>query len=204
MVRLPCAVVGVACALLGGVADAAPFKLQTNVSTVVTRTDREACTAQPALPWCVSDGQARSERSWSANEVSEFQRKVVSGFSYSYRPLDGWRSSYDQATSGQRWSAECDGMTFTVLDGLAREGFPKSKMWRAIVMPTKGVGMVQHMVGIVEVDGQYLVVGDTNRDGVYQLGRAEFSPILISQVSEGSFWRRAVQGSTLVTRATAD
>ena len=182
-------------------AEAAPFKLQTDGPWVTTAQDRNACAAQPTLPWCSPDAvELVSQVDWTVAGVAAFQADLTAAFQYSYATDIPWRSHYDEAASGARWLDDCDGLTFTVLDGLARHGFPREKMYRAVVKPRGNASFVAHMVAIVEVEGIYLVVGDTDHSAPYPLAKASFTPVLLSKVSDGPRWRRAALNARLMAR----
>lgn len=187
----------VAVAALATSALAEPFDQAPDAKLVRTVKDREACAAQASLVWCSPDQARPAEAEWTIEAVAKFQAKLTANFQYSYEADLPWRSSFDKAAGGGRWADDCDGLTFTLIDGLARQGFPIDKMWRAIVSPERNASYVMHMVGVVEVGGIYYVIGDTNHDGPYPLGKADFSPRLFSKVSEGAQWKRAALNSSV-------
>lgn len=179
-------------ACLSSPAIADPFKLKDDGLWVTTAKDREACSADQGLAWCSPASIERvAYTEWSTDRVAKLQAALTTSFQYSYATDLPWRSHIAAATDGARWVDDCDGLTFTVLDALAKAGFPKDKMYRAIVSPQGNASFVMHMVGIVEVDGIYLVVGDSDHSAPYPLARAKFKPQLLSKVSEGWRWKRA-------------
>lgn len=188
---------------------AGPVALQAGAPGVRVAQDREACSVQADLPWCVAGEDAAGSREWTLEEVQALQTSLTGRFSYSYDPQKPWRSSYVKAAAGKSWSDDCDGLVFTMFDAMARQGFPKSKMWRAVVTPKKSASFVRHMVGIVEVGGRYYVIGDTGRSGdddsvgaIYSLRSAEFTVDLLSQVSGGSLWRRVELNAPLMSQVS--
>ncbi len=182
-------------------AAASPFNLERDGPWVRTPKDREACSAQ-ALAWC---SEAAVEKvaytDWTIEAVAGLQAKLTANFQYSYAVEMPWRSHFEAAAAGQRWVDDCDGLTFTMIDALARAGFPTDKLYRAIVSPQGNASSVAHMVGIVEVGGLYYVVGDSDHAEPYPLRQARFKPLLLSKVSEGSRWKRAALNSPLRARA---
>lgn len=180
---------------VAGPAIASPFKLQPDSPRVGTAQDRQACAAQK-LPWCDGGSVQRvSVGDWTIARVAAVQAPLTAKFSYSYDPLAPWRSHLSEAASGVVWADDCDGLTFTVLEALAVEGFAPDKMYRAVVRPAGSASSVSHMVGIVEVEGIYLVVGDSDHLAPYPLAKATFKPLLLSKVSEGRHWLRAALNS---------
>lgn len=188
-------------AVLASPCAADPFKLKDDGQWVTTAKDREACSADQGLAWCSPQAIERIAFSdWSADRVAQLQTALTSSFQYSYATDLPWRSHFAEATAGTRWIDDCDGLTFTVLDALARAGFPKDKMWRAVVSPQGNASYVMHMVGIVEVDGIYLVVGDSDHSEPYPLAKAKFKPQLLSKVSDGWRWKRAALNARPLAR----
>ncbi len=186
-------------------AHAAPFKLQPDSPRVVTAKDRVACGVQTQLPWCEGRVFQRvSDQTWTIEKVAALQASLTAKFLYSYDPDAPWRSHLDVAGSGAAWADDCDGLTFTVLDALAAQGFPAEKIYRAVVNPEGNASMVAHMVGIVEVEGIYLVVGDTNYSAPYPLAKARFKPVLLSQASAGKHWLRAALNARPLARPIAE
>jgi len=178
---------------------ASPFELQADSPRVRTPKDREACEAQQ-LPWCRPASEFKETSGWTLVRLAEAHAAITARFAYSYTPSGPWRSRRDQVASGLIWRGECDTLTFTVLDSLAHQGFPPTKMFRAIVSPQGNAASVMHMVGIVEVEGVYFVVGDTSRPEPYPASEATFKPRLLSNVAAGEFWLRAALNS----RVSAD
>jgi hypothetical protein len=186
-------------------AQSGPFPLDPNSPRVGVAQDRAACQLQDWLPWCGQQPAAtESTRTWSTQDVVTLQATLTASMNYSYAPTQPWRSSYDRASTGLAWADDCDGLVFTLFEALDRAGFPRDKMWRAIVRPAGSAGMVRHMVGVVEVDGAYLVVGDTNAPAPYPLARATFKPDLVSHVSAGRTWLRVPLNASLITRVASN
>ena len=181
---------------------ASPFTLERDGPWVRTAKDREACEAQPHLAWC-SDGAVEkvAYTEWTLESVAGVQAKLTTSFQYSYAVDLPWRSHFEDAAAGSRWVDDCDGLTFTVIDALARAGFPTDKLYRAVVSPEGNASYVAHMVGIVEVGGLYYVVGDSDHAAPYPLRKARFKPLLLSKVSEGARWKRAALNAQLRARA---
>lgn len=191
MTKLQIAVAALALALsTNASAQDGPFAIQSDSPRVGVAQDRMACSKQDYLPWCGSASTAGSQREWTTKDIQEVQAQLTAKLNYSYNPTAPWRSSLDQVTAGRAWSDDCDGLVFTMLEALDRAGFPRTKMWRAIVRPNGSASSVRHMVGIVEVEGAYLVVGDTNIAGPYPLAAADFRPDLLSRASDGKHWLR--------------
>lgn len=186
---------------LASTAAASPFKLKDDGLWVTTAKDREACGADAGLAWCSPQTVERvSFSDWSVGRVAQLQASLTAQFQYSYATDLPWRSHFAEAAAGARWVDDCDGLTFTVLDALSRAGFPRDKMWRAVVSPQGNASYVMHMVGIVEVDGLYLVVGDSDHSAPYPLAKAKFKPQLLSKVSEGARWKRAALNARPLAR----
>ncbi len=66
----------------------------------------------------------------------------------------------DDLNVAEGWVDDYDGLTFTVIGALARAGFTTDKLYRAVVSPEGNASYVARMVGIIEVEGLYYVVGD--------------------------------------------
>lgn len=183
-------------------AAASPFTLESEGPWVRTAKDREACSVQADLAWCAEAAVEKvAYTEWTLEAVSGLQAKLTANFQYSYAVELPWRSHFEEAASGRRWVDDCDGLTFTMIDALARAGYPTDKLYRAVVSPAGNASSVAHMVGIVEVGGLYYVVGDSNHAEPYPLRQARFKPLLLSKVSEGSRWKRAALNAQLRARA---
>lgn len=167
-------------------------------AAVSIASDREACAVQEHLPWCAAPSSSL-QSDFRLEQVVAINAEYASRVHYQRRKDNVWRSSFDRMPEKGMWRADCADLTFTTLDALARAGFPADRMWRLIVIPdTRRPNperpAVFHMVGVVEVGGEFYVVGDTNSlDRVYRLSQANFVPTMVSKVSEGRMWRRTVQ-----------
>ena len=182
--------------LTASAAYAVPVELASPAPVSIS-SDREACAAQAFLPWC--GGGVSGDNAMTLAEVSAINQQYASRVHYQRRPGLTWRSSFGALPATGKWRADCADLSLTTLDALARAGFPTDRMWRMIVVPGTRKSNpsrpgVLHMVGVVEIDGTFYVVGDTNSlDRVYRLDQANFVPTMVSRVSEGRMWRRTVE-----------
>ena len=143
--------------------------------------DVDNCGRQVTLPWCIAesrkkadvpsrpDAQARTPDQEVA--LIEWAEKVARDSWRTPDPSNNpehWESFADSALAGKPWVGDCDNLAFTVLDLLARQGFPIERMWRLQARAsTRGI---LHMVGGVQLsDGRFLVVGDAMRKGYYPM-----------------------------------
>lgn len=199
------AIAGLAFTSVASAANADPFTYAAGGASVSIASDREACLAQAALPWCGGATPA-ARGDWTVDEVRSVAAGLLGRFHYSFKYGRPWRSSVEKASQGQEsWKDDCAGVTFTTLDALARAGFPTNRMWRLIVIPdtrkrNASPPGVLHMVGVVEVGGQYWVVGDTNELRPYLLSQAEFVPTMASSVADGRMWRRTEVAAVIVAQ----
>ena len=154
----------------------------------------------PTLAWCKASPAAPSAR--SADEERALIAWAEGVSRKSWRTPDPrnnpehWESFADEALQGKTWVGDCDNLTFTVMDLLARNGFPTDRMFRVIGPSSKaGVG---HMVGVVKLaDGELLIVGDSMKRAPYALpGRYKMTSV--NQVSNGRIWYD-VPGKRMVT-----
>lgn len=73
---------------------------------------------------------------------------------------DSWTSYAKDVEAGKRFAGDCDDWAMTALELLFNRGWPKDKLYRALVSSTGGD--IDHMVGIVEMpNGEMWTIGDT-------------------------------------------
>ena len=185
----------IASAALASGANAATLPVEiSDPARVSISSDREMCSAQAFLPWC--SGGVQGSREFSLADVEAINRQYAGRVHYKRRTNLTWRSSFDSMPVSGLWRADCADLTLTTLDALSRAGFPTDRMWRMIVIPetrrnNPNEPSVLHMVGVVEIEGECWVVGDTNNlDRIYRLDQAEFVPSMVSKVSDGRYWTR--------------
>lgn len=106
-----------------------------------------------------------------------------------YNEVDQWTSHADEVLAGKAWKDDCDGLTATVLDLLARDGYDPSLMYRAMVASPQSGGEIDHMIGICSDGTTLYVVGDTFGP-IYKIKQTQHKIIAVSRVSEGIKWVR--------------
>jgi len=150
--------------------------------------DAWTCSNQPQVAWCGGRNAPSITPSIAILKKAERRARLTFtiGDMHDGTVDNPWMSFADRVD--QPWTNDCTGLASTVLDMLAAEGFPKDKLFRALVR-TKFRGKPDHMIGIAEVNGRYYVVGDSLRSGVYEYGesRTWYSYYSISPVS-GTDW----------------
>ena len=156
---------------------------------VAMRQDLDAC-ARQALPWC----GVQVTRPDGRPDPVRVQRAAFSAFSVSTAGLNiglRWTSHARDADDARPWDGLCGDMTFTVLDLLDARGFPRDRMWRALVIDGRG-DTPNHMVGIIARDDGLWVVGDTDNFGhdVYPLRSMRYRLVYLSRVSDGALWHK--------------
>jgi len=157
--------------------------------------DKENCERQAGLPWCVAPGvvQARAAGQGASEDAQlvAWAEKVARASWRTPDPKNNpehWESFADRALAGKAWVGDCDNLTFTVLDLLARQGFPVERMYR-VQRPTKNPS-IYHMVGMVQLsDGRYFIVGDAANadDAAYEVP-ADWPVSSFNHVTEGTTW----------------
>lgn len=164
--------------------------VQSGAETFTMKRDTDQCAAQPDVSWCGGATHATPPdmsgmRAYGV--IRKAEEKARRTFSLREMPVDVWRSYAREAESGQAWSDDCSGFASTVVDLLARNGWPTSDVYRVLVA-THGKG-ADHMVGaVVMPSGRIMVVGDTLRDKPYDWSEMVYDVKAVSPVSGGSLW----------------
>lgn len=74
---------------------------------------------------------------------------------------DTWTSYAREVNQGLNFAGDCDDWAMTALELLMQRGWPKNRLYRALVSST-GNGVIDHMIGIAELpNGERWTVGDT-------------------------------------------
>lgn len=161
-----------------------------NAEAFSVKRDAETCAAQPDVAWCGGKTSSSAPdmsgmRAYGAIRKAEESARRT--FSLREMPVDIWRSYASEAQAGQAWADDCSGLASTVVDLLAREGWPKGDVYRVLVA-THGKG-ADHMVGaVVMPSGRVMVVGDTLRDKPYEWGEMVYDVKAVSPVAGGAVW----------------
>ncbi len=113
---------------------------------------------------------------------------------FTYQPdppaKDRWRSFAAMVLAGKSWKGDCDDLTSTVLDLMARAGMPHDRLMRALVISPQSTGQIDHMVGIaIDEAGVEWVVGDTF-ESAHPRSSSKHRFVQVSRVSEKTVWRR--------------
>lgn len=157
--------------------------------------DVAACQAQPILRWCNSGAVGGRSPTLEALELADARARAGLEQGVSHEGEDDWRSYADEALANKPWRGFCANLTATVLDLLVREGYDPRKMWRVEVISDDipGRAIDVHMVALVEVDGEYWIVGDTvsPKKAPYRFAGAPYTVRYASNVAEGYLWHQA-------------
>lgn len=162
--------------------------------------DTIACNAQPSLPWCGRTGVVMAANSSPARldpsqasaelELIAWAEKVARArWSAPETTVyeEVWGSFADQALANKKWVGDCDNLTFTVLDLMARQGFPADRMYR-LDRKASRPGIL-HMVGAVKLsDGRYIIVGDSMAKGSYA-APSDWPVLAYNIVADGIVWQ---------------
>lgn len=165
---------------------------------ITIQADGIACKLQPSLPWCEAHASGSLNDMKTAQAV-ETQARLH--FSYQDDPAGQniWRSRLNDI--GNTWRGNCDQLTFTELEMLAKQGWDTTKMWRVIVSTPENMRdphtLVHsdelHMIGLVEDSyGRVWAIADVNMGAPYiwsdnPLG---YKVVYSSKVSNGLAWNK--------------
>jgi hypothetical protein len=117
------------------------------------------------------------------NLFDECEADARRGYSYQRDgETDIWLSHYDDVVADRLWSDDCDGLAETVLDLIARRGYPLSLLYRLAVFAPNGEG---HMAGAgVDDAGRVWILGDTFGTGPYRAENVRHTPKIYNRLDE--------------------
>lgn len=167
-------------------------KLPADVARFELR-DWSNCQEQEFLPWCEASTRRKVSSTYIrvSDDMGLIRWAEARARQTWVRPTepegkDRWQSFADEALAGRSWAGDCDDLVFTVLDLMARRGFPASRIYR-VTLSTTTPGEL-HMVGVVRLsDGRLIVVGDATRGSFYDYP-AGWPLVALNHASEGPFW----------------
>lgn len=123
----------------------------------------EMCRYQPTVLWCADYKVYRI--ALDPEVIKAIDTRVRVNFSYVDDEKDSWRVFSKSVINNQPWVGDCDDLSSTALEMLARTGQPLDRMWLVLVgaqLSSKLNGRLDHLVAIVEDEkGEFWVVGDT-------------------------------------------
>lgn len=147
----------------------------------------EQCFAQPWLAWC--DLQVRDSQDLDSETIESESLRIRSFFLYTKDEKDTWRVHEGELNEENLLLGDCDDLTSTTLQELADLGHPLEKMWM-LAVSLKPSFLVDHLVGMIEdVDGNFWIVGDTNKKNFYPVSEIKYHIRGIAGMDNAKSWK---------------
>lgn len=160
----------------------------------------EQCQKQPTILWCSS--YKEFHEALTEETIKSADKRVRSNFTYVTDVVDNWNVHSSNVMDTLPWFGDCDDLSTTALDMLARQGQPLDRMWLVLVAASpanKLNGRLDHLIAVVEDDqGRYWVVGDTSRETI-ELKDMTYRPLVYMSTND-MVWHEAEVNDSFAIR----
>lgn len=152
--------------------------------------DKRGCAAtalaQDEPAWC-QDIATPSAEPVTLDIVREYEAQARALMTYK-KKTSGFSSHYQEVAAGKRWKGNCSDLVVTILDALHRGGYDISRTYR-VAVDSDGDRQVDHLVGMVELEGRFYVFGDVFEKAPYMYGQGvgKWTPIMAAR-NNGKLW----------------